>query len=116
MSDGPLREPAYLVLTALAAEPRHGYSVIEDVRRISEGKVRLHAGSLYALLERLRTDGLIEVDREEIVQSRLRRYYRLTGRGAERLVVETTRLRRHADAAGQRLRQLGLAMGTGGAA
>lgn len=109
MTDPPLREPAFLVLTALAAQPQHGYAMIEDVRRISAGQVRLHAGTLYAVLDRLRTAGLVEVDREEVVQSRLRRYYRLTDQGARRLAVEAERLRRHAEAAGQRLRRLGLA-------
>lgn len=37
--------------------------------RISGGSVRLHTGTLYAVLDRLREAGLIEVDREEIVNS-----------------------------------------------
>ncbi|MEV1332983.1 PadR family transcriptional regulator [Micromonospora costi] len=108
MTEGPLREPTFLVLTALADAPRHGYAVIEDVLRISDGRVRLRAGTLYAVLDRLRADGLIEVDHEEVVQSRLRRYYRLTALGARRLVEETARLRRNADAASLRLRRAGL--------
>jgi DNA-binding PadR family transcriptional regulator len=106
MNELPLREPAFLILTALAAEPQHGYAVIEDVLRISQGQVRLHAGTLYAVLDRLRTGGLIEVDHEEIVQSRLRRYYRLTGAGAQRLATESERLRRNAQVADTRLRGL----------
>ncbi|MCZ7437388.1 PadR family transcriptional regulator [Micromonospora sp. WMMC241] len=108
MSESPLREPTFLILTALTEEPRHGYAVIEDVLRISDGRVRLRAGTLYAVLDRLRSDGLIEVDREEVVQSRLRRYYRLTALGATRLATEVDRLRRHADTAGRRLRAAGL--------
>jgi DNA-binding PadR family transcriptional regulator len=103
-----LREPTFLVLTALAEQPQHGYGVMEDVRRISEGRVRLRAGTLYAVLDRLRVEGLVEVDREEIVQSRLRRYYRITGLGAQRLAEEVTRLRRNASAASDRLRKSGL--------
>ena len=106
MSETTLREPAYLVLTALAAEPKHGYDVIEDVRRISDDHVRLHTGSLYAILERLKESGLIEVEREEIVASRLRRYYRLTAAGVTRLAEETDARRRHANAAAARLRRL----------
>lgn len=115
MTGLPLREPTFLVLTALAAEPQHGYSVLDDVRRISEGQVRLQAGTLYGILDRLRADGLIEVDREEVVASRLRRYYRLTALGATRLADEVARLRRNADAAGRRLRRAGL-LPEGGAA
>src|SRR6187549_1469734 len=85
MTDTPMREPTFLVLTALATTPQHGYAVIEDVATMTGGRVRLRAGTLYAALDRLRGDGLIEVDREEVVQSRLRRYYRLTGVGEQRL-------------------------------
>jgi DNA-binding PadR family transcriptional regulator len=115
MVDGALSEPAYLVLTALADEPQHGYAVIEEVRRISHGDVSLHTGTLYALLDRLRTAGLIEVEREEVVQSRLRRYYRLSAAGAQRLATETARLQRNAGAAASRLARLGIrpAPGTG---
>lgn len=108
-----MTEQTFLILTALAGRPQHGYGVVEDVLRISEGRVRLRAGTLYGVLDRLRTDGLIEVDREEVVQSRLRRYYRLTGVGAERLADETARLRRNASEAAGRLRRSGfLAEGT----
>ncbi|SCE92129.1 PadR family transcriptional regulator [Micromonospora mirobrigensis] len=108
MAESPLREPTFLILTALAETPLHGYAVIEDVLRISDGRVRLRAGTLYAVLDRLRADGLIEVEREEVVQSRLRRYYRLTALGATRLAAEVDRLRHNADAAGARLRRSGL--------
>jgi DNA-binding PadR family transcriptional regulator len=92
MTDPAMREPTFLVLTALAAEPQHGYAVIEDVRRITDGRVTLRAGTLYAVLDRLRGDGLIEVESEEVVQSRLRRYYRLTALGERRLADESARL------------------------
>lgn len=115
MTDAPLTEPAFLILTALADQPLHGYGVIEEVRRISQGTVKLHAGTLYTVLDRLSKAGLIEVEREEVVQSRLRRYYRITGAGATRLAAESARLTRHADAANQRLRRHGFAMGGGAA-
>ncbi|BAL92471.1 putative PadR-like family transcriptional regulator [Actinoplanes missouriensis 431] len=104
MSDAPMREPTFLVLTALAEEPRHGYAVIEDVSAMTGGRVRLRAGTLYAALDRLRAEGLIEVDREEVVQSRLRRYYRLTAAGEQSLAAETARLREQAAIADSRLR------------
>ena len=100
-----MTEPTFLILTALAGEARHGYAVMEDVRRISDGRVNLRAGTLYAALDRLRSEGLISVDREEVVDSRLRRYYRLTAIGAERLATETERMRRHASEAARRLRR-----------
>jgi DNA-binding PadR family transcriptional regulator len=109
MAEAPFTEHTFLILTALAGGPQHGYSLIEEVAQISEGRVRLHAGTLYAALDRLRTTDMIEIEREEVVQSRLRRYYRLTANGAQRLADETARLRRHTDVARARLRKLGLA-------
>ncbi len=99
-----MTEPTFLMLTALAGGPQHGYGVIEDVARMTDGRVRLRAGTLYAALDRLRTEGLIEVDREEVVQSRLRRYYRLTGAGEQSVAAEAARLRAPAAIAEGRLR------------
>jgi DNA-binding PadR family transcriptional regulator len=110
MAEMALREPAFLILTALAARPRHGYGLLEEVERLSEGQIRPRAGSLYALLDRLNRGGLIVVDREEVVQSRLRRYYRLTPTGTQRLAAESARIRRQADLAGRRLGTLGLTL------
>ena len=111
MTDAPMREPTFLVLTALAGEPQHGYAVLEDIAQLTDGRVRLRPGTLYAALDRLRTEGLIEVDREEVVQSRLRRYYRLTAAGERSLAVETARLRARATAAEGRLRARRLQLG-----
>ena len=102
-----MQEATFLILTSLAAGSQHGYGIITDVEQISMRRVRLRAGTLYAALERLRTDNLIEVDREEIVESRLRRYYRLTPTGAERLAEEADRLRSNAGVAMSRLEMSG---------
>jgi DNA-binding PadR family transcriptional regulator len=104
MARRTMQEATFLILTALAAGNQHGYGIIADVRAISGGRVQLKAGTLYAALERLRADKLIEVDREEIVDSRLRRYYRLTPAGAELLAAEATRLQANADVALSRLK------------
>jgi DNA-binding PadR family transcriptional regulator len=99
-----MQESAFLILTALAAGSQHGYGIITDVKAISAGRVQLKAGTLYAALERLRADKLIEVDREEIVESRLRRYYRLTPAGGEVLAAEAARLQANAHVAMSRLK------------
>jgi DNA-binding PadR family transcriptional regulator len=99
-----MQEATFMILTALAAGSQHGCGIIIDVRAISSGRVELKAGTLYAALERLRADKLIEVDREEIVDSRLRRYYRLTAKGAELLRAEATRLQPNAHVAMLRLK------------
>jgi DNA-binding PadR family transcriptional regulator len=78
-----------------------------DVAEISGGRVRLRAGTLYAALNRLAAERLVEVDREEIVDARLRRYYRLTPPGAQRLEAEVERMRSNTTVAARRLRLLG---------
>jgi DNA-binding PadR family transcriptional regulator len=74
---------------------------------ISAGRVRLRAGTLYTALDRLRADKLIAVDRGEIVDSRLRRYYRLTPLGEDQLAIEAARLHANASTAMSRLRPVG---------
>jgi DNA-binding PadR family transcriptional regulator len=98
-----MQEATFLILTALASGSQHGYGIITDVVGISGGRVKLRAGTLYSALDRLSSDGLIEIDREEIVDSRLRRYYRLTADGSEQLAAEADRLRSNATAAITRL-------------
>lgn len=98
-----MQEATFLILTALADASQHGYGIITEVREISGGRVQLRAGTLYTALDRLRADGLIAVDREEIVEGRLRRYYRLTPAGSKRLATEAARLHANAMAALSRL-------------
>jgi DNA-binding PadR family transcriptional regulator len=107
MNELSLREPTFLILTALAAGAQHGYGIMTDIAEISEGRVRLRAGTLYAALNRLVAERLVELDREEIVDARLRRYYRLTPQGTQRLAAEVSRMRRHTAVAARRLSLLG---------
>jgi len=98
-----MQEATFLILTSLAAGGQHGYGIISDVATISDGRVRLRAGTLYSALDRLRIDGCVEVDREEMVEGRLRRYYRLTPAGAKQLAAEAGRVQANATAAFARL-------------
>jgi DNA-binding PadR family transcriptional regulator len=103
MATRATQEATLLVLAALAAGRQHGHGIITDVREISGGRVRLRVGALYTALDRLRADGLIGVDREEIADNRLRRYYRLTHAGGRRLLAGAAALG-HRRAAGADLR------------
>jgi DNA-binding PadR family transcriptional regulator len=107
MGTRAMQEATFMILTALASGSQHGYGIITDVQEISADRIRLRPGTLYTALDRLRADGLIEVDREEIVDSRLRRYYRLTPTGAERLGAEAARVQAHASTALTRLNLAG---------
>jgi len=87
-----LRPASYFVLASLLDGPLHGYAISSRAAELSEGEVRLTAGTLYGALDRMAARGLVEVEREETVGGRLRRYYRLTGAGREAVVEEAERL------------------------
>lgn len=99
-----MQKTPFLILTSLAAGSRHGYAIIIDVHKIFQGQVRPRAGTLCTALGRLHADDPTGVAREEIVDNRLRRYYRLSGAGNTRLAEEADRLRSHAPAAISRLK------------
>jgi DNA-binding PadR family transcriptional regulator len=99
----PMREPTYFILAALMEGPLHGYGIVHEAGSLSDGRVRLTAGTLYGALERLAAEGLVEPDREEVVSGRRRRYFRLTGAGERALAEEAERLRSSAEAVHDRL-------------
>jgi len=76
-----------LVLRILADGPKHGYEIIKEIERITRGKWRPAAGTLYPLLEQLRNEGLIEVERVDHSRVRGGRkiVYRLSTAGWRRL-------------------------------
>ena len=88
----PLSEPVLLVLLSLAEQPRHGYSILKDVERMSGGRVKLSTGTLYGALRRLLDEAWIErVEEDETPRDR--RSYRLTSRGRRNLQLEVERMR-----------------------
>jgi DNA-binding PadR family transcriptional regulator len=91
-------DPPLLVLASLADEPKHGYAITQDVAETMG--VRLSAGTLYAVIARLESRGLIEpLEAED-----RRRPYRLTAAGANALAVQSERMEKVAGLARRRLR------------
>jgi DNA-binding PadR family transcriptional regulator len=84
--------PSYFILAALLDGPLHGYGIIKQAASLSEGRVRLAAGTLYGALDRLAGEGFILADRQEVVEGRTRRYYRLTADGLHALHKEAARM------------------------
>ena len=87
-----LRPASYFVLASLLDGPLHGYAISKRAEELSDGDVRLTAGTLYGALDRMAARGLVQVDREETVDGRLRRYYRLSDQGRQAVAREAERL------------------------
>lgn len=84
-----LTEQMYYVLLSLTQE-RHGYGIMQYVAELTQGRVTIGAGTLYALLSRFEEEGLITLtDTREG-----RKYYKLTAEGEQTLQGEYDRLRR----------------------
>ena len=73
-----------LILAVLAAEPRHGYAVIEELKRRSRGQFDLPEGTVYPALHRLERAGLLQSEWAK-GGPRKRRVYELTARGRRTL-------------------------------
>lgn len=104
MANSQMQEPTFLILTALAEGPKHGYALIEEIDALSRGTVRLRAGTLYTALERLVGSGTISRAGETVVNGRTRRHYALTDHGAVTLAAEAERLEANAAIARTKLR------------
>jgi DNA-binding PadR family transcriptional regulator len=89
----PLAPAALHILLALAGEDRHGYGIMQEVARQSDGQYKLGPGTLYDNLQKLMTQGIVEetASRNRNDDPR-RRYYRLTRFGRGLLSAEVERL------------------------
>lgn len=60
----------------------YGYEITQKVKEVTAGEVVLTEGALYPALHKLEADGMLETF-TEVVDSRVRKYYRLTERGGK---------------------------------
>lgn len=107
-----LREPTFLILTALAGGRKHGYALIAEAEELSGHRVSLKVGTLYAALDRLASEGLVVAAGDEVTDGRARRYYELTDAGAAVLAEAAERSTRIAKEAQERLRRAGARVAT----
>lgn len=100
--NAPLRTELVFILLVLQRGVRHGYALLEEVARESDGDVQIQTGSLYRFLGQLLDEGLIDevdVPTGERSADERRRYYGLTERGRVVVKEEVSRLRRLAEVA-----------------
>ncbi|HUE88235.1 MAG TPA: helix-turn-helix transcriptional regulator [Vicinamibacterales bacterium] len=91
----PLTPAIVHILLALADDDRHGYGIMQEVARLTDGAVHMGPGTLYGTIKRLLAGRFIEEADErpdpELDDER-RRYYRLTPLGRRALAAETGRV------------------------
>ena len=73
-----------LILAIVAAEPAHGYAIIDELKRRSRGAFELPEGTVYPALHRLERADLLESS-WSVASGRKRRVYKLTRRGRRQL-------------------------------
>lgn len=89
----PLSSASLHILLALAGEDLHGYGIMLEIARQSEGIYKIGPGTLYDNLQKLIQDGWVqELGPRRGDEDARRRYYRLTNAGREILRAETARL------------------------
>jgi DNA-binding PadR family transcriptional regulator len=91
----PLSPVVFDILLALSDDERHGYGIMQEVARRSDGATRLRPGSLYRALARLVQENLVEESDERPapdLDDERRRYYRLTPLGQKVASAEARRL------------------------
>jgi DNA-binding PadR family transcriptional regulator len=93
----PLPSSSFHVLLVLASGERHGYSIMREVERISDGAVRMGPGTLYGTIKRLVEVGMVDESGERPgpdpgASDSRRRYYRITKLGERVVAAEVRRL------------------------
>lgn len=90
MSYPALTEAVYYILLSLT-EPMHGYGIMQNVERLSNGRVKLAAGTLYGAITTLLEKGWIVALSEE--KGSRKKEYLITEQGKEILRLEIVRLK-----------------------
>ena len=89
----PLSAASLHILLALAGDELHGYGIMLEAARQSDGKYKLGPGTLYDNLKKLLVAGIVEESRRQPAgEDPRRRYYRITGLGRRVLAEEISRL------------------------
>jgi DNA-binding PadR family transcriptional regulator len=89
----PLTPATLHILLALTAGDTHGYAIMQEVARQSEGLYKLGPGTLYDNLQKLARQGMVrELGARAGDEDSRRRYYRLTSLGSGVLSAEIARL------------------------
>lgn len=90
----PLTPAVFHILLALSKEEKHGYGIMKQVEKDSQGKVSMGAGTLYGSLKRMLDSGLVKESDKRIdptMDDERRIYYQITLTGRKALEAELER-------------------------
>ncbi len=93
----PLTPAVFHILLALSKEEKHGYGIMKQVEKDSQGKVSMGAGTLYGSLKRMLDSGLVKESDKKVdptMDDERRIYYQITGAGRKALEAELERYKR----------------------
>ena len=93
--DSPALTPAmHHILLSLLRGELHGYAIMQEAEKLSDGAMRLGPGTLYTSIRKLLEAGMIEesAHRQPEGDDERRRYYRISAAGRAAVVAETQRL------------------------
>ena len=88
----PLSPASLQILLALASNDMHGYAIMQEVARQSDGRYKLGPGTLYDSLHRMTKQGLTREVPKRSDDGRGPRHYRLSAMGRKVLGAELDRL------------------------
>ena len=89
---GPLTEAFYYILLSLCPGPAHGYGIMQDIERMSGGRVHVGAGTLYTALNSLLSKKWIENAPTPDDSDARRKMYAITEAGRQAVKAEMKRL------------------------
>lgn len=93
MKQEPLTESYFYILLCLYAEPRHGYGIMQEAARLSDGNVKIGSGTMYGAVSNMLKKGWIMEMTSDDPNDARKRLYQLTDEGRKTLWAEIERLR-----------------------
>lgn len=83
----PMTETAYYVLISLI-KPKHGYGIMQHVEKLTNGRIKIGAGTMYGSLSRMEKEGLIT----SVAEENRKKIYEISEKGKIVLKLELKRL------------------------
>ena len=90
----PLKPRVFMILLVLRDGPAHGYGILQEMEKRSDGTMRMDAGLLYRTIARLGERGLVEPSKppaDRAAADTRRKYYAITRLGRDVVAADALR-------------------------